>query len=125
MELSDHETHKTESNSRRFLPLSTDQMADKAKETIKALREVLERAEEAARTGISKAAPAIQKSLDNSLEAASKGFAGTMKTIDSVTEKEQLPLLRAYGKFLSGQAEYVEARVRVLEERVSSSRSSS
>ncbi|HZW85259.1 MAG TPA: hypothetical protein VFE91_05095 [Nitrososphaerales archaeon] len=104
--------------------MSTEQVAGKAKETIKALKEALERAEEAAQKGISKAAPAIQKSLDNSLEAASKGFASTMKTIDSVTEREQLPLLRAYGKFLSGQAEYVEARVKVLEERASTTKSS-
>jgi small-conductance mechanosensitive channel len=100
--------------------MSSEQLTERAKDTLKAVREKLEKAEEAAHKGLVKAAPAVQKSLDASLDAASKGFNATMKTIGSATEREQLPLLRAYSRFLTGQAEYVQSRIRVLEERAAS-----
>lgn len=100
--------------------MSSEELSVRAKDALRVVREKLEKAEEAAHKGVLKAAPALQKSLDGSFEAASKGFNATMKTIGSATEREQLPLLRAYNRFLTGQAEYVQSRIKTLEERMGS-----
>jgi hypothetical protein len=92
--------------------MSAEQAAVKARDALKAVKELLEKAETAANRGLTRAAPAVQRSIDSSLEAAAKGFASTMRTIDSVTEKEQLDLLNMYDRFLSGQSEFVQARIR-------------
>jgi len=49
--------------------MSTEQVAEKAKQTLKTVRELLE-----------KSAPAVQKSIDTSLEAASKEFNATTQS---------------------------------------------
>jgi signal transduction protein with GAF and PtsI domain len=97
--------------------MSTEQATVKARDAWKAVRELLEKAEAAANKGLTRAAPAVQKSIDASLEAAAKGFASTMKTIDSVTEKEQLELLKVYNRFLTGQSEFVQSRIKAMEEK--------
>jgi chemotaxis regulatin CheY-phosphate phosphatase CheZ len=100
--------------------MSSGQATAKAKDTLNAVKELLEKAEESAHKAMNKAAPAVQKSLDASLEAASKGFNATMKTIGTRTEKEQLELLRAYKKFLDGQAAFVDSRITAIEQRAGS-----
>ncbi len=100
--------------------MTSEQVTLKARETLKGVKELLEKAEAAAHKAISKSAPTVQKSLDSSLEAAGKGFSSTLKTIDSVTEKEQLELLKVYQRFLTGQADYVGAKIKSLEERAAS-----
>ncbi len=97
--------------------MSSQQTSTKAKETLKALRDMLEKAEDTVHKELAKAAPAVSKSLDGSLEKAEKGFRETMKTIDTRTEKEQLGLLTAYRKFLSGQSNYVDSRIDELQKR--------
>ncbi len=81
---------------------------------------MLEKAEEAVQKELSKAAPAVQKSLDTSLESAAKGFSSTIETIDTRTEREQMELLKAYKRFLSGQSSFVESKLKALDERVDS-----
>ena len=95
--------------------MSTEQVTGKAKQTLKAMKEFLERAEESTHKALEKAAPAVQKSIDSSVDAAAKGFTSTMQTIDGAAQEDQLKLLKAYRKFLGGQAEYVDGRIRDLE----------
>lgn len=78
---------------------------------------MLEKAELTVHMELKKAAPSVQKSLDNSLEAVAKAFDSTIRTIDSKTETEQIGLLKAYRKFLTEQAEFVEVKLKRLEER--------
>jgi hypothetical protein len=82
---------------------------------MKAVRELLEKAEETARNAVNKATPAVQKSVVTSMDAAAKGFNATMKSIDGATTREQLELLRAYRKVLGGQVDFVDSRIRTLE----------
>ena len=96
------------------------EVPEKTRDTLKSIRELLEKAEQMARKELTKAAPAVQKSLDASLEVAARGFNATMKNIDARTEKEQLGLLEAYGKFLAGQTEFVETKLRSLQGRAAS-----
>lgn len=103
--------------------MSSEQVTTKAKETLKGVKEILEKAEAAAHKAVERTAPTVQKSLDSSLEAAGKGFRSTMKTIDTVTEKEQLELLKVYQRFLTGQADYVGAKVKTLEEKAAAKKS--
>ncbi len=100
--------------------MSSEQVATKAKETWRAVKDILEKAEDTVHKELSKAAPAVQKSLDASLEGAAKGFGATMKKIDARTEREQLELLKAYKRFLSGQVDFVEAKLKSLENRADS-----
>jgi vacuolar-type H+-ATPase subunit E/Vma4 len=93
----------------------SSQPTDVAKQTLKSVKEMLEKAEATTHKALSKAAPAVQRSLDVSIEAASKGFAATMKSIDGATASDQAKLLRAYKKFLAGQVDFVESRIRDLE----------
>ena len=52
------------------------------------------------------------------IEAATRAFDGTMKSISNSTEKEQLELLKTYRKFLTGQMGLVESRLKELDLRV-------
>jgi hypothetical protein len=95
--------------------LSSEDLSEKAKQTIKAFKELLEKAEESTERALVRAAPKVQKSVDASLDTAAKGFTATMKAIDGATSREQLELLRAYRKFISGQVELLDSRIRTLE----------
>lgn len=95
--------------------MSTEQVTEKAKQTLKSMMELLSKAEESTHKALEKAAPAVQKSIDASVDAAAKGFTTTMQTIDGATTEDQLKLLRAYRKLLGGQSDYVENRIRDLE----------
>ncbi len=85
------------------------------KSTLQSVKELLEKAEESARTALNKATPAVQKSVVTSMDAAAKGFNATMKSIDGATSKEQLELLKAYRKVLGGQVDFVDSRIKTLE----------
>jgi len=95
--------------------MSDSEPTDTARQALKSIKELLEKAEESTHRVLEKAAPAVQKSLDVSMEAAASGFNATMKSIDGATAREQLEVLRAYRKFLDGQGELVASRIRALE----------
>jgi len=97
--------------------MSSDQVSEKAKQTLESVKELLEKAEEATHRALERAAPALQKSIDTSMETAAKGFSATMKSIEGTTSADQVKLLRAYRKFLAGQADFVDARIRAMEEK--------
>lgn len=97
--------------------MSSDELSDKAKQTLKVVKELLEKAEDSAHKALTKAGPAVQKSVDTSMDAAAKGFTSTMKAIDGATAREQLELLKAYKKFISGQEQHVDSRIKALEEK--------
>ena len=97
--------------------MSSEQVSQKAKDTFKSVKELLEKAEETTHKALGKAAPALQKSIDTSMEAAAKGFNATMKSIDGATSGDQVKLLKAYRKFLAGQVDFVDARVKTIEEK--------
>lgn len=95
--------------------MSSVQVTERAKQTLKSVKDLLEKAEESMQKALDKAAPAVEKSVGASMDAASKGFASTMKSIDGATTKEQMELLKAYRKVLTGQADFVDARIKALE----------
>lgn len=97
--------------------MSSEQVTERAKQTFKTVKELLEKAEDSAHKALAKAAPAVQKSVDTSMEAAARGFTATMKSIEGATAGQQLELLKAYKRFLVGQSEFVESRIRSLEEK--------
>ncbi|MBI3858823.1 MAG: DUF5320 domain-containing protein [Thaumarchaeota archaeon] len=86
-----------------------------ASDTWKSVKELLARAEDAVQKELNKAGPVVQRSLDSSVEAGTKGLNNAFKTLDSKTAKERADLLRTYRKFLAGQLEYVDARLKELE----------
>lgn len=100
--------------------MSSEQVTAKAKQTLKTVRELLEKAEESTHKALEKAAPAVRKSVDTSMEATAKGFATTMKAIEGATGREQVELLKVYRRFLGGQVEFVESRIKSLEEKAQS-----
>jgi DNA anti-recombination protein RmuC len=97
--------------------LSSEDLSEKAKQTIKAFKELLEKAEESTEKALVRAAPKVQKSVDASLDTAAKGFTATLEAIDGATSREQLELLKAYKKFVSGQVELLDSRIRTLEQK--------
>ncbi len=97
--------------------MSSEQLTEKARQTLKSMKELLEKAEDSTRKALERATPAVQKSIDASLEAAAKGFSTTMKSIDGATKGDQVKLLRAYRKFLAGQVEFVDARIKALDDK--------
>ena len=98
--------------------MSSEDLSERAKQTLKAFKELLEKAEESTERALVRAAPKVQKSVDASLDTAAKGFSATMKAIDGATAKEQLELLKAYRKFISGQGDLVDARIQTLEKKM-------
>jgi soluble cytochrome b562 len=95
--------------------MSSEGVGEGAKNTLKTVRELLEKAEESARTALNKATPAVQKSVSTSMDAATKGFNSTMKSLDGATTREQLGVLKAYRRVLGGQIDFVDSRIRTLE----------
>src|SRR5215472_7624653 len=91
--------------------MASKKVTDKTKQTLKSVKELLEKAEDSTHKAITKAAPKVQKSLDTSMESAGKAFNSTMKTIEGATVEDQIRLLRAYRKFLGGQADFVDSRI--------------
>jgi hypothetical protein len=87
------------------------------KDTWDTLKELREKTEARMMKEINQAVPAVQRSLGATVDAATKGFDMTMKSISSHTEKEQLELLRAYRRFLSGQLKFVDFRLKEIEKR--------
>jgi vacuolar-type H+-ATPase subunit H len=95
--------------------MSSSDLSEGAKSALKTMKDLLEKAEESARTALNKATPAVQKSVASSMDAAAKGFNSTMKSIDGATTKEQLEVLKAYRKVLGGQTDFVDSRIKTLE----------
>ena len=117
MSRADREHHAAAEPGEGCPEVSTEQMTEKAKQTLKTMKELLERAEESTHKALERAAPTVQRSIDTSVEAAARGFSTTMQTIDGATTDDQLKLLKAYRKFLGSQADYVDGRIRALEEK--------
>ena len=97
--------------------MSSEDLSEKAKQNLKAFKELLEKAEKSTEKAVVRAAPKVQKSVDASLDAAAKGFTASVKAIDGATSREQLELLKAYRKFISGQGDLLDARIRTLEQK--------
>lgn len=100
--------------------MSSETVEERAKQTMKAFKEAIDKVEDSAHKALDKAAPTLQKSFDASMDAAAKGFVATMKSIDRATTGDQVKLLRAYQKFLGGQVEFVNARITDLEQKARS-----
>ncbi len=94
--------------------MSSDQVSERAKQTLRVVKEMLGKAEVAAQKALDRAAPAVQKSVGASMDAAAKGFSATMQSIDGATSREQVEFLKAYRRVLQGQVEFVDARIKDL-----------
>lgn len=91
-----------------------EEQDSRGRQTMKSVRQILDKAEKSAQTALKKAAPAVQKSVETSMEAASKGFTATMRSIDTATAREQFDLLNAYKKVLSAQVNLVDSRLNTI-----------
>ena len=98
--------------------MSTSQATEKAKDAWESFKELLAKTDAEVRKEINQAAPAVQRSVGASIDTAAKTFDSTMKSISKHTEREQLELLKAYGRFLSSQSDFVDSRLKALDERV-------
>ena len=97
--------------------MSTDKGAAREKRAWKALKEFLDKAEGAVQKEVTRATPAVRKSLGSSLDSASKLFASTMKALDRHTEREQVEILKGYKVLLDAQSGFVRSRLRSLEKK--------
>jgi len=95
--------------------MSSDEVKDKAKETLRSVKGLLKAVTESVDAELKKNAPRVANTLDRSFEAASKSLTDTLGVIDRKTGKEQLELLKAYGSFIQKQAEIVQGRISDLE----------
>lgn len=97
--------------------MSEAQESPRTRQALKSVREVIEKAQESTEKALYRAAPVVHKSLAASVDAANKAFVKSMKTIDGATAGDQAKLLEAYRKVLSGQVEFVDSRLRTLEDK--------
>jgi len=81
------------------------------------LKNLLEKTEGEIRRELRGASPVVDYYLRVPIETATRAFDGTMKSISNNTEKEQLELLNTYHKFLAGQIQLVESRLKELSQR--------
>jgi hypothetical protein len=84
------------------------------------LKNLLEKAEAEIRRELRGASPVVEYYLRAPIESATRAFDGTMKSVSNCTEKEQVELLKTYRRFLSGEMQLVESRLRELDLRVQS-----
>ena len=97
--------------------MSEDQEPPRTRQALKSVREVIEKARQSTEKALYRAAPVVHRSLASSVDAANKAFVKSMKTIDGATAGDQARLLKAYRKVLSGQVEFVDSRIRALEDK--------
>ena len=100
--------------------MSSEPAKDKAKQTLRSVKQMLGKAEDSTRKVLDKAAPTFQRSLDASMETTAKAFDKTVKSIDGATLGDQAKLFKAYRKFLGGQVDFVDSRIKTLEEKAQS-----
>jgi hypothetical protein len=96
--------------------MSTNQATEKAKDAWESFKELLAKTDAEVRKEINQAAPVVQRSVGASIETATRTFDSTMKSISKHTEREQLELLKAYKRFLSSQSDFVDSRMKNLDE---------
>jgi hypothetical protein len=84
------------------------------------LKNLLERTEAEIRRELKGASPVVEYYLRAPIEAATRAFDGTMKSISNSTEREQLEILKTYHNFLAGEVHLVESRLRELDQRLQS-----
>lgn len=101
-------------NSPRTL-VSSGEVKQKAKETLKSATELLKAVKESVHTELETTAPKVVNTLDRSFDKASSGLSDTLRVIDRKTGKEQIELLKAYGSFLQKQSEMIQSRISDLE----------
>ncbi|MBI3023720.1 MAG: hypothetical protein HYY68_08395 [Thaumarchaeota archaeon] len=95
--------------------VSSREVGERAKETVKSVRELLRAVKNAVHDQLRRGAPTVVNALDRSFETASKTLLETLRVVDKKTNKEQTELLRAYQSFLQKQVELIEGRLKVLE----------
>ncbi len=95
--------------------VSSREVGERAKETVKSVRELLRAVKNAVHDQLRRGAPTVVNALDRSFETTSKTLLETLRVIDKKTNKEQTELLRAYQSFLQKQVELIEGRLKVLE----------
>lgn len=98
-------------------PVSGEQAPPRTQQALKSVKEIIEKAQDSTEKALYRAAPVVQKSLVTSVDAANKAFAKTMRTVDGATAGDQARVLRAYRKVLSGQIEFVDSRIKAIEEK--------
>lgn len=95
--------------------MSAQEVKQKAKETLKSVREMLAKSEKAVHQQLEKTTPKVVNTLDASFEKASRGMSETLSTIDRKTRKEQIELLKAYRSFLQKQVDLIDGRLKAIE----------
>ena len=96
--------------------MSSQELKLKLKETFKSVRELLIALRKATHEQLTRTAPRVARTLDKSFDRASRSLSDTLKLISKKTNREQLELLKAYRSFLQKQTEFVEAKIRALED---------
>jgi predicted S18 family serine protease len=89
-------------------------------ETVRSVKELVQSVSKATHDELSRTAPKVANTLDNSFKQASKDLENTLRAIDEKSTKEQLHLLTAWDSFLQKQREMLDAKIRRLRERMQS-----
>lgn len=95
--------------------MSSQEVKLRLEETIRSVRELLVALMKAAHEQLNRT-PRIAHVLDKVFDGVTKELSETLELISKRTSREQLELLEAYRSLLQKQMEFVEARIRVLEE---------
>ncbi len=88
----------------------------KLRETVRSVKELLTALKKATHEQLSRTAPKVTHTLDKSFDRASKGLSDTLGLISKKASREQLELLKSYRSFLRKQSEFVEVKIRTMEQ---------
>jgi len=94
---------------------TSDSVSKSVRDAIKSTQDFIDRTKKSLQTELAKTTPAIQHTLDQSLDEAGRALSNTMKSVDSKTTHEQLELLTSYRSFLQGQISFVDERIKSLQ----------
>ena len=97
--------------------MSAEEVKLRLKETVRSVRELIIALRKVTHDQLARTAPKVAHTLDKSFDRASKGLSDTLTLISKKTSREQLELLNAYKSLLQKQTEFVEGRIRALEEK--------
>lgn len=89
-------------------------MTTDKKSSLDVAKDLLKKAEVTVQAKLAKTTPAVVRTVDRSMDTASKALSDTLKAISARSAKEQAELLKHYRWFLQKQIDLIDARTQTL-----------
>ena len=96
---------------------ATERVKKSVRDSIKSTEEFIETMKRTLQNELAKTTPDIEHALDRSLDGAGQALSIALESVETTTTREQIELLNGYRRFLQGQIEFVDNRLKAMKKR--------